>query len=99
MRYLVIAPLFLLMSVALYNRAPWQVQHPSSQEEVSVSLMSQSETVSEFAPPKLSPSAYAPCAYCSTNSPAKASRSQTVLTGMEWECADCGTIHLGPLSY
>lgn len=86
MRNLALSLLWLFCSLAIYHQAPW----------LRVAERDPAPT-QRFVPPLLEPGPQAPCSACLHD---EAPERSTVgeLTGMEWQCSDCGTVYLGTMA-
>ena len=93
MRYEFLALLFLLTSLVLYSQAPWE---PAPLVQCSDLTTTQ---VPGFTPPRIEPSPDVSCSYCDKDGVGEREPAPAYWTGMEWQCGDCGTTHLGTVSY
>lgn len=101
MRYLSVSLLFLFLNLAIYAQAPWRSCSVSDQPAILQLEHADAEVteVPEFSPPVLTPGAHLFCPRCAHGEEIEQSARPSRLTGMEWECGQCHSIHLGTLSY
>lgn len=104
MRFNLLAHIFLLASLALYSKAPWHQASPGALDEappaITVTPVERSSVSPQFQPPRLEPDRWNPCSACLTGAvPASSPNPAPKLSGMEWQCQECDTIHIGRTAY
>ncbi len=106
MRFHLLAHIFLLASLALYSKAPWHQANLGASEktphEVTVESAQRSVAAPQFQPPRLQPDRWNSCSVCLTGetpTPSFSSKPTPRWSGMEWQCQECDTVHIGRTAY